>query len=508
MAGNPLPLESSEFHSLALKANRCMAQVRKSMRQVVNEDALKFRNLQYILRDLREDCKILSDMFQEGLHGSASERKEQIRDFMIQVRLYQDSVRELLNDIADELGGAGEILDRKAADFSGLSRMLHKLVFIGNADSAYLTKFVEELEATLAEIRNFTGQRSHAFPMPEVAESIVAIPSHIQCVIDAFPQARECLIKRLGEWNKATLGIASLAKESADSAGQKLMASFRDLQNAYSELGVGVEDVFKDIPKKRMLVSVTDADRITSKLPGVLMPLSRSLERLVELLDDYSSMFSETELRESRDAVAITEVREHAKLALGRAKSLIELLAGYESDSLPTDTGNAEPYAAIDRFTEAIEADPTDATNYNMRGSLFATMGRLDDAIRDFTKALELDPNLEDAHYNLATTCYDLGCERLKEGNWPEAIANFTKVIEHAPGTADAYVYRGVAYTQMEKFDEARRDFKKAREIDPGSSTQIKDFEEGLGLGPETGAGMIPLLTLFLQWTEKKANIE
>jgi Flp pilus assembly protein TadD len=49
-----------------------------------------------------------------------------------------------------------------------------------------------------------------------------------------------------------------------------------------------------------------------------------------------------------------------------------------------------------DRFTQTIMDDPTNPSNYITRGMAMTSRGQFDAAVRDFTKAIELDP--EDAH--------------------------------------------------------------------------------------------------------------
>src|SRR5688572_10417897 len=47
---------------------------------------------------------------------------------------------------------------------------------------------------------------------------------------------------------------------------------------------------------------------------------------------------------------------------------------------------------AVEEFTKAIQADPNDARFYRDRGGVYLTMKRFQDAVNDFTKAIELSP--------------------------------------------------------------------------------------------------------------------
>ncbi|HET7442232.1 MAG TPA: protein kinase [Terriglobales bacterium] len=77
-------------------------------------------------------------------------------------------------------------------------------------------------------------------------------------------------------------------------------------------------------------------------------------------------------------------------------------------------------------------------------------------------KALELDPNLPDAHKARATIATD--------GDWNFELAqqHFKKALELRPGYAAAHnLYGQILQVPLARFDEARRHFDRARELDP-----------------------------------------
>ena len=51
-----------------------------------------------------------------------------------------------------------------------------------------------------------------------------------------------------------------------------------------------------------------------------------------------------------------------------------------------------KPEEAIKDYTKAIELDPKDAEAYNNRGTEFSSLGKSEEAIKDYTKAIELNP--------------------------------------------------------------------------------------------------------------------
>ena len=52
----------------------------------------------------------------------------------------------------------------------------------------------------------------------------------------------------------------------------------------------------------------------------------------------------------------------------------------------------------------AVLKRPAEARLHNLLGITYKVTGMLDDAIREFKKALELDPMLNEADYNLGST--------------------------------------------------------------------------------------------------------
>jgi tetratricopeptide (TPR) repeat protein len=116
---------------------------------------------------------------------------------------------------------------------------------------------------------------------------------------------------------------------------------------------------------------------------------------------------------------------------------------------------------AINDFNKAIELDPDNAPTYNLRGMVFIHETRNEEAIINFNKAIELDPDYADAYVNR-------GWAFMSEGKNEEAINDFNKAIELAPDYAVAYNGRGIYFTNQERIDEAINDLNKAIDLKPG----------------------------------------
>jgi lipoprotein NlpI len=117
---------------------------------------------------------------------------------------------------------------------------------------------------------------------------------------------------------------------------------------------------------------------------------------------------------------------------------------------------------AIEDYDTAIAMRP-EAVFYNNRGLAYARTRRIPDAIEDFVRAIELDPDYKDAHYNRALAYSFLG-------RHAEAIKGLTVTIGIDPGYADAYHNRGVAYANIGEYRLAIEDFSMAISIDPGDA--------------------------------------
>ncbi len=100
------------------------------------------------------------------------------------------------------------------------------------------------------------------------------------------------------------------------------------------------------------------------------------------------------------------------------------------------------------------------AAFYNNRGVAYKEKGELDRAIKDFDKAIELNPEFAEAFNNLGNV-YDA------KGDFDKAIVYFNTAIKFKSDFVDAYVNRGVAYGKRAEFNKAITDFNTAINLEP-----------------------------------------
>jgi len=127
---------------------------------------------------------------------------------------------------------------------------------------------------------------------------------------------------------------------------------------------------------------------------------------------------------------------------------------------------------------------PTDiekdqAQVYINQGVAWAEKGDFDNAIADFTKAIEINPNHAKAYNNR-------GLAYGGKQEYDSAISDFNKAIEINPAYAGAYNNRGIAHYAKGEHDKAWEDVRKAQslgyQVDPEF---LKALREASGLKDE-----------------------
>ena len=116
---------------------------------------------------------------------------------------------------------------------------------------------------------------------------------------------------------------------------------------------------------------------------------------------------------------------------------------------------------AIAQFSKALEIQPDDAEiHYNLGVALFVK-GDLEEAIAQYQTALAIAPDNAVFHNNLGTALY-------AKGAVDEAIAQFQESSKLQPGYADAHYNLGNALLRLGKLDEAIAQYRRTLEINPG----------------------------------------
>jgi tetratricopeptide (TPR) repeat protein len=156
--------------------------------------------------------------------------------------------------------------------------------------------------------------------------------------------------------------------------------------------------------------------------------------------------------------------------------------------------GQYEP--AFQDFRKAVELMPTSAVPFNGRGKAHMQLKRYHAAVRDLTRAIGINPKYAAAYDNRAKANFAIGNYReaaedatqvlalqpdqpnpdllllrarayAGDKKFNQALEDLNKTIELKPDVADAYIERGLVFTQSRRFDDAIGDLTRSIEIDP-----------------------------------------
>ncbi len=141
---------------------------------------------------------------------------------------------------------------------------------------------------------------------------------------------------------------------------------------------------------------------------------------------------------------------------------------------------------AITDFTRTIELDPQNADAWFLRGTLKNVLGDYSEALNDLNKSLDIksshnEPNLDkgenvnkkDSGLNEAdqvmpnNSCLycHLGYAKTKLDDPVAAIYFYDKAIEADPKRGETYYRKGLVHLLTDKKEEAHRSFEKAKEL-------------------------------------------
>ena len=126
---------------------------------------------------------------------------------------------------------------------------------------------------------------------------------------------------------------------------------------------------------------------------------------------------------------------------------------------------------AADEFKSATEDISTNAEAWNYLGVAEQHIGQLDDSAKAYQRALELDRDLMEAHFNL-------GCLWMQEDKPDKAVAEFTTYTLRKVNQPEGWLKLGLAQLRMHDLLPAEKSFSTANYWSPNNAEALN----GLGL--------------------------
>jgi TolB-like protein/Tfp pilus assembly protein PilF len=196
-------------------------------------------------------------------------------------------------------------------------------------------------------------------------------------------------------------------------------------------------------------------------------------------LRDVFTLQSELAQSIAKKVEGTTTGEEHKRLAaaLPVAPEVYESYSRGEF-ALNKSSSKADFEASIPYFEEAIKKDPTFAPAYVGLANVYSNLGTVfiggsaeetrPKVVNAAEKALELDPNLAEAHVLLASV-------KQKQWHWAKAEAEYRRALDLDPNSAAAYEGLALWLACQGRADEALATAERGRELDP-LAVSFEDF--------------------------------
>lgn len=156
---------------------------------------------------------------------------------------------------------------------------------------------------------------------------------------------------------------------------------------------------------------------------------------------------------------------------------------------------NQDYEGAIKDYSQAIELNPDHVEAYYNRGLAKHFLEDYEGAIADYDKALTLNPDYTKAYY-------DRGNAKSNLGDYRGAIADYEQLLQRDPNHANAYYGLGVAKVLLGDNQAAIADYNRSIELDPTNASvfyergkskyrlddykaAIADYDEAIKLNPD-----------------------
>lgn len=161
--------------------------------------------------------------------------------------------------------------------------------------------------------------------------------------------------------------------------------------------------------------------------------------------------------------------------------------------------------------------DTNDAVQVLNHGTELLTQGKLVDAVRLYQRALTLNPEDEEAHFNLGVAFSKLGrvADLAKHTNdaaafFNEAVRHYDEALRLFPDHAEAHNNLGNLLLERRRYEEATAHYSAAIRINPDQSSAINNLGKCLALQGKTEEALLQFheaVRLNTNYVEARFNL-
>ena len=120
-------------------------------------------------------------------------------------------------------------------------------------------------------------------------------------------------------------------------------------------------------------------------------------------------------------------------------------------------------------------------------------------ALKNFSRAIKIDPQRADGYVGRANTLNTLG-------QYEESLMDYNKALDIDPTLANAYVNRGSAYSHLGQYEKAIADYEKGLELDPKIDNKPSFFKRLFSNDPNTDKGIRKHLEFLKQKVKEQSG--
>jgi len=136
------------------------------------------------------------------------------------------------------------------------------------------------------------------------------------------------------------------------------------------------------------------------------------------------------------------------------------------------------PQQAVASYTRAIQVKPDFAEAHNNLGDALRSLGEFAEAAASYQRALQINPDFDIAHNNLGEVLNDMGQAE-------KALSSFARAVQIRPDFAESHSNLGATLDSLGKPDEAIASFNRTLQINPAFAkahrflSTVKTFQNG-----------------------------